>query len=53
MTYHCIKGTDPSGMEDLHRQRILELLATLSLSVLGVARSGSVIVVGEALYKAY
>lgn len=52
-THHRITGTVPSRSDELHTQRVLILLPRLSLSVLGVARSGSVIVVGEALKVAY
>lgn len=47
-TYHCIIMF-PSGEMELHTQRVAPELPRLSASVLGVARSGSVTVVGEPL----
>ena len=48
-TYHCIIG-ELSGDVELHMHRSAPTLAKLSWSVLGVARSGSVIVVGDGIY---
>jgi hypothetical protein len=53
LTYHWTIGTEPSSIEELQTHLVLILLARLSRSVLGVANSGSVIVVGEAPYVAY